>query len=103
MRRRHKITGRRRESYEGSAGQTEYRDVDEEPKTVACNVRPLSVDEQSYYGDRAVVRRKVFADTWPFDIHSRLTFDGAEWDVEPEQRFDYGAGTKHVEVVIRRR
>lgn len=108
MRRRHTITGVLYEKTAGSAGQAEWVPIeiaDGDPvPSVRCNVRPLSAEEVQFWGDRGKDTRIVFADTWPFDIHSRLTFEGAEWDqVEPEKNFDFGAATKHHEVVIRKR
>lgn len=105
MRRRHVITGVQYESFKGSAKQTEYRPVfGPQPAPVPCNVHPLDAAEVQFYGERSRDMRKVFADTWPFDTHSRLTFQGAEWDqVEPEKDHDLGVRTKHQEIIIRKR
>ena len=111
MRRRHSIAGVLYEKTTGSAGQKEYRPItgvgpgtESAPITVACNVRPLDTEEIQFWGERGGDTRKVFADTWPFDIHSALTFNGDSWyQLEPEKDFDYGTGTKHHEVVIRKR
>lgn len=105
MRRLHSITGVLYEAFQGSAGQTEYRPIPfTDPVTVPCNVQPLDAAEVQFYGERARDTRKVFADSWPFDIHSRLTFQGEAWDqVEPEKYHAQGQGTKHHEVIIRKR
>lgn len=111
MRRRHKITGVLYWRVTGSAGQGEYVPIPGpipgslgNPIVVSCNVRPLDTEEIQFWGERGGDTRKVFADSWPFDIHSALTFNGQPWyQVEPEKDFDYGTGTKHHEVVIRKR
>lgn len=105
MRRRHTITGVLYESFKGSANQAEYRPIpDTEPVTVPCNVHPLSADEIQFYGERSRDMRKVFADSWPFDTLSRLTFEGVPWDqVEPAGNHQLGMGTRHYEVIIRKR
>lgn len=111
MRRRHRISGVIYWRVTGSAGQAEYQPLPgpvpgslNNPLVIACNVRPLNADEVQLWGDRGSDTRTVFADAWPFDIHSILTFEGATWNqVEPAKNFDYGAATRHHEVVIRKR
>ena len=111
MRRRHTISGVLYEKVAGSAGQKEYRPItgsgpgtEAKPIVVSCNVRPLDTEEIQFWGERGGDTRKVFADSWPFDIHSALTFNGGQWyQVDPEKDFDYGVATKHHEVVIRKR
>jgi hypothetical protein len=92
-----------REKVAGSAGQAEWSDAGD-PVTVRGNVHPLEADEIVYWGDHGRDMRKLFCKSWPGDIHSVISWDGAAWDqVAPEQLFKIGQSTKHVEVILRRR
>ena len=105
MRRRHSISGVNYMPVKGSASQTEWVPVmGPALAPVKCNVHPLDTAEIQFYGEQSRDMRKVFADSWPFDTHSRLTFQGSEWDqVEPEKDHDLGERTKHHEIIIRKR
>jgi hypothetical protein len=87
----------------GSAGQNEW-EPSGDPIEVRGNMHPLSADEIVFWGDHGREMQKFACDTWPGDMQSVMTWDGSEWDqVAPEQRARLGRGTKHVEVVLRRR
>jgi hypothetical protein len=103
MRRKHTLVVRPRDRVEGSAGQSELGPL-QDPVNVLANVRPLSADEIIQWGDRGRDTRKVFCDSWPGSMDATIAWGGASWDqVAPEQVFDYGTATQHVELIIRKR
>ncbi len=97
------LTVQPRKQQTGSANQVEWVD-DGDPVTVAGNAHPLDQAEIVNFGDVGQDLRRWFCRSWPGDMHSVLTFEGDPWEqAEPAARHKIGRGTRHVEVVIRRR
>lgn len=88
----------------GSIGQSKYDEMDGNPIPVPCNVYPLTAAEMESYGLQLIETRSVICDAWPGDIHSRITFDGAEWDqYGPVKTYDKSWGVRSVQVIIKKR
>ncbi len=102
MRYRDRVLLQLREPGRGSLNQKELVDTGD-PVPLKCNVYPISVDEQQFYGRSAGDVRKLFCRSWPGNLDTIVTFEGDVWDVEPAQPFGAGRNTRHVEVVIKRR
>lgn len=102
MQYRHRLTVQPRKKVTGKAGQAEFVN-DGTPTDVPGNLRPLSVEEIDFYGERNRELRKYFCKTWPGDINAAITGRGAVWDQVSAETFDYGSRTQHVEVVLRKR
>lgn len=99
---RHRVTVQGYTKQAGTAGSVYAPHGD--PVVVPANVHPLSTTELTNLGLQASDTRRVHARIWPGDMHSRVTFQGAEWDqVAPAQLYDMSPATTHYEVIIRRR
>ena len=102
-RQRHTVSVQKRKSKTGSANQKEYEN-DGAPVIIPGTYHPLSAEEILVWGTSTRETGKFFCRSWPGDIHSRITFRGAQWDqVAPAEISDIGQNTKHVVVVLRRR
>lgn len=103
MRYRDSLVVQKRKKAPGSAGQRELVN-DGSPVTVVGNMHPLDTSEIEFYGTRASDTRKWFCKSWPGDMFSEITYDGAKWDqVDPEKVHKLGQATRHIEVIVRKR
>lgn len=80
MRRQDTVVVQNHSATIGSVGQKVWTTPDGEPKTVPCNVYPLAADIIELFGLQAFETRAVWCDSWPGDLHSSITFEGATWD-----------------------
>lgn len=88
----------------GGIGQNKYDTPVGEPIKVACNVYPLTTEEETAAGLQSIDTRKVVCDAWPGDLHCRVTFDGAEWDQHaPAKDFNKSWAARSVQLVIKKR
>jgi len=88
----------------GNIGQTSYDTPDGPPVKVECNVYPLDADEETRYGLQEIETRKVVCDAWPGRAHSRMTFEGENWDQHaPEKNYSKSFSARSVQVVIKKR
>ena len=88
----------------GSIGQSTYTEPDGAAVPVPCNVYPLDAAEVVEYGVQELETLKLYCDSWPGNLHSRITYRGEEWDqAAPVKGFDNTVKLKNVVVIIKKR
>lgn len=90
----------------GGIGQAVYT-ASGEPVTVPCNVYPLTAEEVTTYGLQEIETRSVVCDLlpgWPGRPHSRITFEGAEWDqYAMPKTYNKTRAATSVQIIIKKR
>ena len=100
---RHTLVVQNRKRVPGSIGQDELAN-DGDPITVRGNKHPVSTDEIVSFGLRDFVTTAFHCLAWPGNPLCVVTMDGAEWDqVGEAQLYDMSPGTRHYEVILRKR
>lgn len=103
MMRKHVVIVQPYEKVLGPMGESTYRPTGA-PVPVPCNVHPITADEITAFGLQEVDARKIVADTWPGDIHCRITYDGEEWDQHgPAHHHDISDNANSWQVLIQKR
>ena len=88
----------------GGIGQNKWDTPDGLPIPVPCNVHPLTAEELVADGLQSIDSRKVVADKWPGNIHSRITFRDEEWDqVGPAKVHDISDHANSIQITIKKR
>lgn len=104
MRRKHKVIVQNYSKTIGGVGQAKYDTPDGPPVPVPCNVHPLDADLVVANGLQESDTRLVVADFWPGRTHSRISYQGAEWDQHaPPQVHDISTNAQSVQVIIKKR
>lgn len=100
-RRPHTVTVTPRERTRGAGGDTLWVDLD--PVEVRGTVQPLSAEESYQLGlTSEVVYRFLTVGPWPGGVHSRISWDGREWEQLGEAlHHTTGRLTRHIVVRLR--
>lgn len=104
MRRKHVVLVQNFLKTTGSLGQAKYDEPDGEPIRVLCNAHPLDAELIKTNGLQEHDTRHLYADFWPGNAHSRVTYNGATW--EPHglpQVYDISAAANSVQIIIKKR
>lgn len=73
------------------------------PVLVPCTIRALSAEESEALGVTATTVYRLICRSWPGDINSLITWNGALYEpIGDPLRFDGSARTAHFEVRLKR-
>lgn len=103
MRRQDVVEVQQYKATRGGVGQNVYT-ADGPLILVPCNVYPLTAEEITTYGLQLVETRTVVCDSWPGTPHSRILFEGAEWDQHAVPKaFNKTRAARSVQIIIKKR